>query len=95
MYNHDDFLDIPGMTQIESPIELMKETYALMLDITDHLKVDTQYPISNGETAKMLQQRWSRLRKNFYNPKKDSFDTTKIPDIFDYITYPFHCMWTG
>lgn len=25
--------------------------------------------------------------KNFYNSKTHTFDTTKIPDIFDYITY--------
>lgn len=40
-----------------------------------------------GESIPMMQQRWHRLTTTFWLSKKNHFDTTKIPDIFDYINY--------
>eukprot|EP01012_Entosiphon_sulcatum_P037585 TRINITY_DN4830_c0_g1_i1.p1 TRINITY_DN4830_c0_g1~~TRINITY_DN4830_c0_g1_i1.p1 ORF type:complete len:885 (-),score=150.95 TRINITY_DN4830_c0_g1_i1:99-2753(-) len=44
-------------------------------------------PLHGGETALMMKQRWRKLRADFYNEKTGTYDTTKIPDIFDYIAY--------
>ena len=32
-------------------------------------------------------RRWSKLEKDFYNNKKEKFEISKIPDIFDSIKY--------
>lgn len=32
-------------------------------------------------------RRWSKLEKDFYNKKKEKFEISKIPDIFDSIKY--------
>ena len=31
--------------------------------------------------------RWAKLVKDFYKPKKDTFDTTKVPDLYDNALY--------
>ena len=32
-------------------------------------------------------RRWSKLEKDFYNKKKEKFEISKIPDIYDSIKY--------
>jgi len=63
----------------------MTDVYTLMADLTDGLSISSE--LCERETLTLLQARWKRLRKNFYNPKDLTFDTSKIPDIFDYVTY--------
>jgi hypothetical protein len=58
----DDFIDIPGIKQIGNPLEMMKEVLALMQDITEHLRINPLHPLCNGESFKIFQQRWIRLR---------------------------------
>jgi len=41
----------------------------------------------HNETLEELHGRWLGLLKDFYDPKKDVFNTTKIPDIYDNIKY--------
>ena len=31
----------------------------------------------------MMYNRWAKLIKDFYKPKKGHFDTTKVPDLYD------------
>lgn len=40
-----------------------------------------------NETMPLMLQRWERLTNNFYRHEKGIFDTTKIPDVLDYIKY--------
>lgn len=35
----------------------------------------------------LLRQRWETLTRSFYRQKTDSYDISKIPDIFDYVSY--------
>lgn len=39
------------------------------------------------EPVSMMLQRWEKLEKDLYNKKKDSFDVSKIPDIYDQLKY--------
>ena len=39
------------------------------------------------ETLPMMTMRWAKLEKDFYHKKKDRFDISKIPDIYDCIKY--------
>jgi hypothetical protein len=40
-----------------------------------------------GESLWLVCERWRKLHKDFYNAKKDRFDLSKIPDIYDCIKY--------
>lgn len=42
---------------------------------------------ANGETVHLQYCRWAKLKKDFYKAKKDKFDTTKIPDVYDNAMY--------
>jgi len=42
---------------------------------------------ANGETLHLHHVRWAKLAKDFYKPKKQEFDTTKLPDIYDNAVY--------
>eukprot|EP00966_Prymnesium_polylepis_P172456 3988324-Prymnesium_polylepis.1 len=42
---------------------------------------------ANSETTHLHHVRWAKLAKDFYKPKKGTFDTTKIPDIYDNAVY--------
>ncbi len=55
-------MDIPGIKQIGNPLEMMQEVLALMQDITEHLRINPSHPLCNGESFKIFQQRWIRLR---------------------------------
>ncbi|KAG8470288.1 hypothetical protein KFE25_008709 [Diacronema lutheri] len=48
---------------------------------------ESQLVPKNGETAHLQYCRWSKLRRDLYKPKKDSFDTTKVPDVYDNAMY--------
>lgn len=39
------------------------------------------------ESIKLFLHRWEKLEKDFYNKKKDYFDVSKIPDIYDQLKY--------
>eukprot|EP00996_Jenningsia_fusiforme_P006434 NODE_77_length_3467_cov_41.352838_g69_i0.p1 GENE.NODE_77_length_3467_cov_41.352838_g69_i0~~NODE_77_length_3467_cov_41.352838_g69_i0.p1 ORF type:complete len:1052 (+),score=181.10 NODE_77_length_3467_cov_41.352838_g69_i0:103-3258(+) len=40
-----------------------------------------------GERVFLMYDRWRKLYKAFYDEKKDSFDCSKIPDIYDAVKY--------
>jgi len=46
-----------------------------------------QIRLYHNETLEELQGRWLELVQDFYDPKTDTFNTTKIPDIYDNIKY--------
>jgi len=49
--------------------------------------VVNQSSVANGETPHLQYGRWLQLYKDFYVPRKDVYDTSKIPDIYDNALY--------
>jgi inositol hexakisphosphate/diphosphoinositol-pentakisphosphate kinase len=43
--------------------------------------------VYRSESMTLLLGRWQKLEKDFYNDKADTFDISKIPDIYDCIKY--------
>lgn len=41
----------------------------------------------DGETLRLLHQRWKKLHEDIYNKKSESFDISKIPDVYDCTKY--------
>lgn len=75
----------PGLDEIGNPVETMREMHALMKELYHNIHPSTE--LCEKETSPMMEQRWKRLTHLFYDIKARTFDTTKIPDVFDYITY--------
>jgi hypothetical protein len=63
----------------------MKQIYALMNTLYEKLPFTAS--LCGSETCQLLKQRWKRLIQSFYNAHTEKFDTTKVPDIFDYVLY--------
>jgi len=40
-----------------------------------------------GETYSLMSERWEKLYRDFYSVKKQQYDLSKIPDIYDCIKY--------
>lgn len=40
-----------------------------------------------GETLWLMHERWRKLEKDFFHARKQKFDLSKIPDIYDNIKY--------
>ena len=37
----------------------------------------------HDESWELMLRRWSKLEKDFFNVKKEKFEISKIPDVFD------------
>lgn len=52
---------------------------------------DRQFPVDHelcgGETLLLLKSRWDKLISDFYDSEKQTFDPTKIPDVYDCIKH--------
>lgn len=44
-------------------------------------------PLYMGETFSLMFERWDKLYRDFYSAKKETFDLSKIPDVYDCIKY--------
>jgi inositol hexakisphosphate/diphosphoinositol-pentakisphosphate kinase len=42
---------------------------------------------ASGESINLMFHRWDKIKKDFYSVKKDKFDLSKIPDIYDCVKY--------
>jgi hypothetical protein len=50
-------------------------------------KQDDPEPCCGGESLWLMCERWRKLHKDFYSSKKERFDLSKIPDIYDCIKH--------
>ncbi len=47
----------------------------------------TGYLLCHKETLFLMKSRWDSLITSFYDPENDTFDPTKLPDVYDCIKY--------
>jgi hypothetical protein len=55
--------------------------------VAEFSKQDDPEPCCGGESLWLMCERWRKLHKDFYSSKKERFDLSKIPDIYDCIKY--------
>ena len=60
---------------------------AVLRELPESLPSPNERGPANKETASMMYSRWRKLTKDFYKKKKDAFDTTKVPDLYDNAMY--------
>jgi len=75
--------------------ELLREVYCQVKAIKKDIKqMMTVWEASGegpalyqGETPSLFYARWKKVLEDFYNKKKDTYDISKIPDLYDNIKY--------
>lgn len=78
---------------IKNPVQMCKRVYEYLKELVDLIRnkiLDGTYydlKLYHEETWELMLRRWSKLEKDFYNRKKDKFEISKIPDIYDSIKY--------
>jgi inositol-hexakisphosphate/diphosphoinositol-pentakisphosphate 1-kinase len=78
---------------IKNPVEMCKKVYTYLKELVNLIRdkiTDGKYydlKLYHDESWELMLRRWSKLEKDFYNKKKDKFDISKIPDIYDSIKY--------
>jgi inositol hexakisphosphate/diphosphoinositol-pentakisphosphate kinase len=78
---------------IKNPVEMCRKVFAYLKElvmlirnkITDGKFYDLK--LYHDESWELMLRRWSKLEKDFYNKKKEKFEISKIPDIYDSIKY--------
>eukprot|EP00879_Flechtneria_rotunda_P009465 GHRR01009908.1.p1 GENE.GHRR01009908.1~~GHRR01009908.1.p1 ORF type:complete len:896 (+),score=398.55 GHRR01009908.1:452-3139(+) len=60
--------------------------YSSLTTSPDEWRLDESRPCS-GERLLLMFDRWRKLLKSFYNEKKQQFDISKVPDIYDSAKY--------
>ncbi len=75
----------------ESKYYGMHQNFFLFLfwfdDPTYKLGILQEVKLYHSETWELMLRRWAKLEKDFYNKKKQKFEISKIPDIYDCIKY--------
>lgn len=78
---------------IENPVEMCRRVDGYLKELVDIIRnkiLDGKYydlKLYHDETWELMLRRWSKLEKDFYNRKKEKFEISKIPDIYDSIKY--------
>jgi len=55
--------------------------------LSSKVAAPARHSAANGETPHLQLGRWAQLHKDLYSSRKDVFDTSKVPDIYDNALY--------
>lgn len=78
---------------IENPVEMCRRVDGYLKELVVLIRnkiLDGKYydlKLYHDETWELCLRRWSKLEKDFYNRKKEKYEISKIPDIYDSIKY--------
>jgi inositol-hexakisphosphate/diphosphoinositol-pentakisphosphate 1-kinase len=78
---------------IQNPVEMCRKVYVYIKELLNLIRnkiTDCKFydlKLYHDESWELMLRRWSKLEKDFYNKKKEKFEISKIPDIFDSIKY--------
>ena len=67
----------PGLRSLKNPNAALHDALKSITVLTEKLSITGS--LCEGESIALMESRWKRLLSAFYDPKKDKFDTTKIP----------------
>lgn len=86
---------LPGMQGIlncvaldassRTPLGALQTMHVLLHELIDHIPEEAA--LYRGESIFLMKQRWENIASAFYRSKTKTYDTSKIPDIFDSVSY--------
>lgn len=77
---------VQGLRQLCLKTKDSSVRYSSVSDEPAAWKQEPEQPCS-GEQMLLMFDRWNKLAKSFYNEKKNCFDISKVPDIYDSAKY--------
>ena len=84
---------LSALKYIKNPFEMCNKVYAYIKELTNLIRNKIteskcyEIKLYHSETWELMLRRWAKLEKDFYNKKKEKFEISKIPDIYDCIKY--------
>ncbi|KAF0689637.1 Aste57867_18936 [Aphanomyces stellatus] len=92
---------VEALRKLQNPKEALGKLHDLIKHVKTEIKelameADKNVPITSderptelymGETYSLMSERWEKLYRDFYSAKKNEFDLSKLPDIYDCIKY--------
>uniref|UniRef100_F6R3J8 Inositol hexakisphosphate and diphosphoinositol-pentakisphosphate kinase n=1 Tax=Ciona intestinalis TaxID=7719 RepID=F6R3J8_CIOIN len=80
-----------AISYLSNPLEKCAQMYKLMKSFTSQLRakvasVSDKVQLYHNESLEVMLQRWTKLERDF-KLKDDTYDISKIPDIYDCIKY--------
>lgn len=79
-----------ALEDVKNPRERMKRLHAQMTslgNLLDSLVLSSEEIGSDDSSLLNMRSRWRKLINDFYKTKKESYDISKVPDIFDAIKH--------
>jgi len=87
---------IKSLTEANNPVVALQRLHTLFSEVTEDLRHrvvsnssrDLDDPVLyHGETLSLMLRRYQKLDKDLFNRKKNKFDISKIPDVYDCVKY--------
>lgn len=81
-----------AMEVVRHPVQCCERVHELIRKLMNIVRIKKDDPktkdaiLYHGETWELMGRRWGKIEKDFYN-KNNTFDISKIPDIYDCIKY--------
>lgn len=78
---------------MKNPVDICRKVYFYIGELVNLIRSrikDNKYydmKLYHDESWELMLRRWTKLEKDFYDKKKEKFEISKIPDIFDSIKY--------
>eukprot|EP00607_Mallomonas_marina_P002301 CAMPEP_0182439744 /NCGR_PEP_ID=MMETSP1167-20130531/86622_1 /TAXON_ID=2988 /ORGANISM="Mallomonas Sp, Strain CCMP3275" /LENGTH=857 /DNA_ID=CAMNT_0024633507 /DNA_START=2282 /DNA_END=4855 /DNA_ORIENTATION=+ len=81
-----------ALLRLGNPLRALRRVHALMKSLVcqleEYAQLDTPpVELYVFETFDLMYERWSKLYKDFFDKKKEKFDLTKVPDVYDMARY--------
>eukprot|EP00658_Telonema_sp_P-2_P007828 TRINITY_DN12917_c0_g1_i1.p1 TRINITY_DN12917_c0_g1~~TRINITY_DN12917_c0_g1_i1.p1 ORF type:complete len:335 (+),score=56.13 TRINITY_DN12917_c0_g1_i1:153-1157(+) len=70
-----------------SPFGALQTMHDMLQELLKFLPTDPTTHLYRDESVELMKRRWDNLATSFYQRKSNTYDTTKIPDVFDYVSY--------
>ncbi|CAF0765321.1 unnamed protein product, partial [Rotaria sordida] len=82
---------VSSMDFIKNPVTICRKIYDYILEMITLIQSrslnDNSGTLFQSETWDLCLRRWLKLGKDFYDARKDKFNISKVPDIYDSIKY--------
>ena len=84
----DDEAEHNSPTDISSSQSTQSSSGNTTTSSTDRMsRAQSPAPLLLSESVDLMLERWEKINKDFWDYKKDKYDLTKVPDVYDMIRY--------
>ena len=70
-----------------TPLGALQTIHEMLENLLHYLPTNPNTQLYRNESVELMTRRWDNLVTSFFQRKTNTYDTTKIPDIFDYVSY--------